>query len=1161
MSLRMIVGRAGTGKTRLCMEEIASRLREGEKNPLILLVPEQATFYTEKALLECCKTGGIMNAQVFSFQRLAWRVLQDTGGGIYPFINDTGKALVLRNILEEHGENLRVFARVKDSPGFLENLVRMVGEFKAYGIKPETLTGCARQLDKPQQEDTRLKLEDLALIYGRFESYLANAYVDAEGALEKLANNIHRAGFLDRAEVWVDGFVGFTPQEYEIIKELLLKVKRVNLALCLDPQCLKKRLEETDLFYPPWETYERLLSLAGQINCEVEETVRLDYSGRNRFSSRRELAWLEESLIKETGPFEGEADRIKLVSAANRRAEVEALAREILFNCRERSLRFQDMAVLIPDFSHYETLLPAVFSDYGIPYFIDRKRKLGRHPLLDLLGGALEIALKGWNYEPVFRCLKTDLVPLSRQEADLLENYCLAFGIRHGRWTDGKPWTYFRDSWGKKGNGDGTAGAGETELLARVNKAREKVAPCFLRLEKACREGRTAFDYCLALFGLLEDLKVRDKLKRWSLQAEQEGRLEEARRHSQLWNKLAELFEQVAAVLGRQEMDLATFSRIFEAGLQNIELGQIPPCLDQVLVCSLDRSRTPEMKAVYVLGANEGVLPARMEEEGLLSDGERTLLAGLEVELAPTSEERLFSEQFLIYLAMTRASDYLWVSWPAADVDGKALSPSVLVKHFTKNFSRKDGGSIVTLAAAGPDGKNDRDLVVRPLPVLGYLAVCLRRLLDNKGTDPVWLTAYNWLVSSEEWKEPLGTVVRGLFEKNEEFRLPHALVRRLYGQKLSTGIYRLEKYRACPFSYFMDAGLRLKAREDYKLTPPELGNLFHAALEEVCKKAMARKKSLAALEEKELSLLVEDTVDTLAPQLQNELLLSTARYRYLTGRLKKIVGRAALVLREHEKRGVFRPLGMEISFGANGHIPGLQFVLSDGTVLSLEGRIDRLDWAADGKGGCFLRVIDYKSGELGLSLLEVFYGLKMQLLVYLDVVLKHAHCLVEGEAKPGGVLYFRIRDPFIPADYPLDREVVEKKILQELKMKGYVLKDSEAVRMMDGAINGYSELIPAGLSKEGEFYRNLDSLLSAGEFAALREHVRNLLQEIGEEIVSGNVTIQPWRFRGKSPCRFCLYQPVCRFEPALEWQRFRLLPDRKPEEAWAEIGLKGGREE
>lgn len=1160
MSLRLIIGRAGTGKSLLCLKEITDRIKINTHNPLILLVPEQATFHTEKKLLEHGNLGGTINAQVLSFQRLSWRILQETGGSPLPPIDEVGKSLIIRRVLENNRAKARFFGRVLDRPGFIEILARSISEFKTYGVKPEDLMLCLEKLGR-EDENLALKLQDLHLIYREYERYLQERYLDLDDNLTNLARNIHKAEILSKAEIWIDGFNGFTPQEYMILKELLIYVPRVHLTLCLDKLHTTLKMEEYELFYPSWETYQRLLGIAHEVGCALEEKVFLEESPPRRFADEPALAYLEKSFVFANDPYEEETNSLSLVTAANIRAEIEGIAREIIKLCRDEGYRYQDVAVIARDIEPYEKLLPSIFNSYEIPYFLDKKRALKHHPLLDLTKSVLEVAEKGWNYEPLFRYLKTDLANISRQETDLLENYCLAHGIRGGRWNDGKPWNYRRNLTISQENFGLPIAEEEERLLARINKARNKVVLNLDKFIKNIAKAQKGRDYALCLYNLYDDLAIARKLEYWSQAAERDGFLEEGQVHSQVWNKMMDLLDQATEVLGDENLGIGEFNKIIEAGLASIELGLIPPGLDQVMVGSVDRSRNPDLKAVFIIGVVEGIFPSRGSEDGLINDEERRRLAELDVVLAPTCTSQIFNEQFYVYQALTRASSRLWLSCPLADNEGKALTPSSLLNSINKLFLHTKN----IFWGQEPEGDNNNEYLAHPGPAVGYLAVELRRISEGKGIHPIWEQVYNWYLNKEEWQLPLKRIIQGLFEENRTERLTVEQTRKLYGAGINqkgylfkTSVSRLEKHKACPFSHFITYGLKLKEREEYKLKNPDLGQFFHAALEGVYRELQQRELALVDLSSKEMADLVECVVETLVPLLQNELLLSTARHRYLTGKLKRTVLRAVKVLKEHERRGTFRPLGVEISFGSGGKLPGLEIALSDGTIVLLQGRIDRIDGAKD-VNGAYLRVIDYKSGTPSLSLMEIYYGLKLQLLAYLDVVMTHAPQLLQREdVLPGGMLYFRIKDPFAAAKGPLDSRDIENMILKQLKMKGFLLKDQDVIRLMDSEINGNSDILPAAYSEKSGLYTKGDNLLTYEEFKVLKRYMEDVLKDIGEEIVAGNIAVRPYSHRGKKPCSYCLYSAICRFDTIIPGNNYLTLKNKENQEIWNELGLGGG---
>ncbi|HEX3014821.1 MAG TPA: 3'-5' exonuclease, partial [Desulfobacteria bacterium] len=674
MSLRFILGRAGTGKTHTCLEEIRQAVRQAPDGPpLILLVPEQATFQTESELTATPGLQGIMRVQVLSFHRLAYRVLLEAGGCARRHLGELGKHMLLREFLERRRQELKVFQRSARQTGFVEVLAKAISELKAYEISPGELNGSIEELGKNRGMDVLAdKLTDLQLIYRDLQAYLADKYVDPDDYLELLAERIPESDTIRGAEIWLDGFTGFTPVEYTVLRAVLRVATQVNVSLCLDSRSRAK--EEGDLFFTTRETEDKLTKLAREWGIPLAKSTVLDEKIPRRLRGFPVGAYLESAFYHRSAPvWASETAKIQLAAAVNRRAEVEGAAREIIRLGREEGYRWRDISLALRDLEPYKDLIPTVFSDYGIPYFIDKKRTVMHHPLVELVRSALETVLADWGYDPVFRYLKTDLVPLSREQVDRLENYVLAHGVHGRRWIDGRPWDYCRRyTLGE----DSEPSKAELDELNQINQDRVQAVAALATLETAIKDAKTVREYTTALFGLLDDLQVAKTLEEWCKQAESSGQLEKAREHSQIWQEVMDLFDQIVQALGDESLSLENYAQVLNAGLESLRLGLIPPGFDQVLVNSLDRSRNPNVRAVFVLGANDGVLPAKVESTGIFTEQEREELEKTGLDLAPGGRRRLFEEQFIVYTALTRASDRLWVSYPLADEEGKALMPS-----------------------------------------------------------------------------------------------------------------------------------------------------------------------------------------------------------------------------------------------------------------------------------------------------------------------------------------------------------------------------------------------------------------------------------------------------------------------------------------------------
>jgi ATP-dependent helicase/nuclease subunit B len=1194
LSLRFILGRAGTGKTTYCLAQIAEELQaRPQGSSIILLVPEQGTFQMEAALAAWPGLNGTMRAHVYSFRRLAWKVLQEAGGAARPHLREIGKRMVLRNLLEQRRDDLKVFYRAARQPNFSDSLARVIAEMKMYCLTPAQLTSAAAFIGA-KNNLLRNKLEDLALLYLDLEQFLAGRFTDPEDYLNLLADRLAYSSTCLGSEVWVDGFSGFTPQEYRVLSKLLTVSARVNVALCLDPTILGQPLDEQELFYRTHQTYDTLLEMAQEAGVTVEDPCVFEPTSKEacqtsacRFANNPVLRHLEQHFFtRPRPPFAGVASGIKLVAAHNRRAEIEGVAREIVALARDQGYRWRDISVLTRDLTLYDELVDRVFADYGIPCFIDYKRPVRHHPLVELIRSALEVVGTRWAYDSVFRYLKTDFISVTREEVDLLENYVLAHGIRGTRWTDGQPWTYRR--YYSIGD-DREPSAKQVEELAEINRIKEAAVRELASFSAAIQESSTVREISLALYQLLTDLGVKEKMEVWATEAQAAGRLDRSREYAQLYNQVILLLDEIVEALGEQELPVEDYLKVLEAGLENLRLGLIPPGLDQVFVGTLDRSRNPRVRANFLLGINDGILPARITSQGLLSDQERELLLNSGLKLAPTDQRSLFDEQYLIYLGLTRASEYLWLSYSLADQEGNALTPSTLIKELKEILPDLEE----TVCPLEPGVGDELSFIAHPIRAFTYLTSQLREVKTGQELRPIWRDVYNWALSHA--RPASAIVVGGLFHQNQETSLQPATRVGLYGTRLRVSVTRIEQFRACPFAHFVRYGLAVRERETAKLQPLDLGQFFHAALKNFVERLLSTGLDWTALTLADCQPIIEEIIEQLVPQLKNEIMLGSQRQRYLIHKLREIVLHSAWALLEQTRCGSFRPIKLELGFGYPDELPPVELVIPRPTDadqvspkaarLQLIGRIDRLDLARSAAGS-FVRVIDYKSGAARLNLAEIYYGLNLQLLTYLEVALTNAGRLFDNrlangqlannqlvnsqiaynqiannqladgeEVLPGGILYFGLKNPVINAKGPLPPEEIARKIRQSYKLKGLVLGDRELIELMERGLTGNSDLIPVGFKKDGNF-TSRSAVISREQFTLLRQHLHRALLEAGQAILTGEVALEPYQLKKQRACTYCRFRPICQFDPLIG-NRYRNLRDLTDKELWEQLGKEG----
>ena len=1160
MSVRLLIGRSGSGKTELCLNEIRNELRSNPYDgpPIIYLVPEQMTFLSEYKLITTPGLGGMIRTQVFSFTRLAWRILQETGGLSRKHLNSVGISMLIRKIIDEKKDDLKLFQRAANKTGFIQQVEKMMTEFKRYCVKPEELSYKQNQFEKGQgNKALQDKLHDLELIYQSFEESLHEKYIDSEDYFTLLANQAAKSEYLKSAHIYIDGFYSFTPHEYLVVEQLMKHCQKVTIALTLDKPFDQVPPDELHLFRMSGESCQTLVEIAKTNNVPIEELILTEQKRwkhpslkhlEKNFDFRPAVSFLEETSVH-------------IAHAVNRRAEIEGIARKIIQLVQKEGYRYRDIAILTRNGADYFGIIETVFQDYHIPHFIDQKRTMLNHPLVECIRSVLEVIIGKWRYEPIFRAVKTELLlpvkldaDVLREQMDRLENYVLANGIQGEKWTNKKRWVYRRIRGLEFASFAQTDAEKETE--EELNRLRTMIAEPIARLSRRLDNASIGRQYCEAVYLFLEELDVPAKLEQWKLAEEEKGNLVKAREHGQAWKAIMELLDQYVEMLGEEEVSLKEFSSILDAGMETLNFSLVPPGLDQVTTADLEVSRLSDVKAAFVIGLNEGVLPAKFSEDGVLADDERELLLTKGLKIAPTGKTRLLDEEFIAYKSFVTPTDQLFISYPLANEEGKALMPSSYIKRIQDILPQCKQDDYLADPAELPEEKQ-LEYVSNLETAMAFLASQLQLKKRNYPIYDFWWDVYNFYLKNDTWKQAALKVLSSLNYENRTEKLDGQLSKELYGDTIQASVSRMELFHGCPFSHFAQHGLKLRERQIYRLEAPDIGELFHAALKYIAETVMNRKLSWSHLTREQCEILAQEAVESLAPKLQNEILLSSNRHFYIKRKLEQIISRASYILSEHSTASGFSPVGLELSFGPKGELPPLTFPLKNGMKMELIGRIDRVDKAQDDKG-VFLRVMDYKSSSRDLNINEVYYGLALQMLTYLDIVITHSKILVGADADPAGVLYFHVHNPIISTSKMLTMDEIEEEIFKKFKMDGLLLGDENVIRLMDQTLDsGDSTIISAGFKKDGDLTKR-SKVASRQEFQDLRKFVKNIYTKTGTQIVEGNVEISPYKMKERTPCTFCSFKPVCQFDESLEANNYRALPQQPKEKVLELIRKEAG---
>ena len=1150
MSLRFIYGRAGFGKSSFCLDDIKRKLKQNETHPLILVVPEQFSFQAEKNLIEVIDRDKNLRTRVFSFRRMAYRVFSEVGGITRQHVNMAGRAMLIYKIINELKSELIVYSKSAAQIGFVDTISEVIAELKKYNISAiEIKAAAAMTID----EALKNKLLDIGLIYDKYENTIHEKYIDTEDDMTMLYQKIDAARSFDNAEIYFDEFSSFTPQQYKIIERLMLKADRINITLNMDNN--KNIWQNTDLFSVTQATEKSILRIAADNNIGLEEHIYLSGTSGNRYVNSPELAHMEKYLYsypyREYEDSSEKTKEITIFKAMNIYAEVEETARDIIKLIRENpmDLRYRDIAIAGRDIKHYEGLVRAIFGAYGIPCFIDERREITGNPLIVFIIALLDILEKNWSYESVFRYLKTGMVEIDRSEIDLIENYVLATGRKGKKWQE-KNWEY-------KLNYDfnvGELSVSDREQIKKVNDIKNKIVMPLNEFYKSFCEKKNSRELCIILFKFLEENKLFDKINDYINIFKENGDIDSANEYSQIWNVVINVLDQVVEVLGDEDITKEEFGRVLLIGFSEYTAGLIPPTLDQVILGSVDRMRSHNIKALYVIGVNDGVFPRAQNDEGVLNDRDRENLKDLGLELAAGTRTKAFEEQFVIYSTLSSPSRYLRLSYPMADYDGKTMRPSTIISKIKRLFPKVN--EISSIVIEDTDEQILR-LISSPLPTFNEMITVMRMDRDGTKLKPIWKDVYRWYQNREEWKDRTEGILEGLKYTNQVEEIEIERARKLYGKDMLISVSRLEKYAACPFAYFVKYGLYAKDRKIYKASAPDMGIFMHNVLNEFS--IMLKKESTSWRDVDRLfcSEAVNIIVDNMVEKLPGNILNSSPRYRYLGERLKRMLTTALWIIAEHINRSDFEPEGYEEGFGPYDKYPPIKIILDNGEEINLIGRIDRID-VMETIDDSYVRIIDYKSGNKDIRLTDIYYGLQLQLLIYLDAILKGVQREDGASLIPAGILYFKIDNPIIRSKGELCDEDIEKAILKEMKLKGLLLDNIDVVHGMDNKINGFSDIVPASIKKDGTLGRS--RVVTMDQFDILRNYVKSTIKDISTEMLSGNITIRPYKKNKETPCKFCDYAAVCQFDTSIKGNNYRIINEKPEADLWMlmEKETKGG---
>ena len=1127
MSLRFCFGPSGSGKSHRIYEEIMQRAAEEPGRNFLIIVPDQFTMQTQKDLVMRSDRDGILNIDVLSFGRLSHRILEEVGTKEMPVLDDTGKSLVLQKVAADLKEQLPAMGSLLHKQGYIHEVKSAISEFMQYGISTQDMDKLITSAQK--RGALAMKLKDLKTLYRGFQDYIRDHFITTEETLDVLRRSLSKSKILKGSVVVFDGFTGFTPIQNRLIQELMRvcaeTIVTVTIGVGEDPY---KMDGEQKLFHLSKKTVADLEKLAAEAEVERGEDLFVK-GGPNRFAKAPALHYLEQNLFRyQYEPYAGEQQEIHMFEALSPREEVHQTALYIRHLIREQGMTYRDIAVVIGDLEGYASYVETEFGQLEIPCFLDRTRGIVLNPMIEYIKSASQLYIKDFSYDTVFHFLRSGMADISREEIDELENYVIRTGARGYR-TYSRLFT--RRTEELQGNAEESEQA-EEKTMERLNRIRQQFMDAVEILHMGSQE--KAGDYVSHLYDFLEQNQVQQKLLNYQQQFEKEGDLSRAREYAQIYRLVMDLLDQVYELLGEEEISRQEFADILEAGFGEITVGTIPQNVDRIVVGDMERTRLKQVKVLFFLGVNDGNIPKNASKGGIISDMDREFLIESGTEMAPSPRQQMYIQRLYLYLNMTKPSEQLYLSYAKVNSEGKGIRPSYLIDTVRKLFP--------AMSVEYPQNRSRLEQIEGRQEGARYLAEELREYVEGTLPEEERQDFYLMYRAYEADAAGRDLLTRAAFRRYRESGLSRIVARALYGQQLENSVSRLETYAACACRHFLQYGLSLQEREEFGFESSDMGTVYHAVLENFAGKLAESNLTWWDFTEDFATKAVKESVEAYAATYGETVLYSSARNEYAITRMSRILTRTVLTLQKHLKQGSFQPDDYELSFRFAEDLDSIHVDLSEDEKMHLQGRIDRIDVSEDAEH-VYVKVIDYKSGNRKFDLAALYYGLQLQLVVYMNAAMEmESRKHPDKEIVPAALLYYHIDDPTIETPVELTDEQINEQILAKLRMNGVVNSDPEVVERLDRYMQDKSVVIPVEKKKDGSFSAR-SGVLSREEMQLISSYVDAKIRSIGREILDGKIAANPYEKGNEEACTYCAYKKVCGFDGSIPGYEKRQLED------------------
>lgn len=1135
MSLQFILGNSGSGKTHYIHSRIIKEADARRDKNFLILAPEQFTMQTQRELTAMHRGHSIINIDVLSFGRLAYRVFDELGSFCYQVLEETGKSLILRRVAEEKADELTVLRKNMTKMGYIGEVKSLISELAQYNVTPLQISEAATKLP---EGSFSYKLKDIQIMYQGFLDFLEGRFVTAEEVLELLIDVAEQSEILRDSVIVLDGFTGFTPIQNLLLKKLLKIAEKIYVTVTIDLRenpwhCTGSH----ELFAMSKKMMLSLQKTADELHVPTEDAIRIEHGKNSRFHASKALYFLEQNLFRNQREryVLKEQEEIVINSLKNPEEEMDYTARKIEELVRSQGYCYREIAIVCGELSRYANYAKEVFDKYRIPLFLDQKITIVYHPFIEFLRAALEAVQYDFSGESIFRYLRSGLSGICREDVDILENYCLAAGV-----TGFRKWKE-RFCYLPKGY--------DEDSLQTVNEIRGRVAEQFTELYSVLKKTSvTVRERTKALYAFICEREVEEQLKKREQEYERAGDLKNAKEYAQIYRIVMDLFDKMAELLGEEEISLEDYAKILDAGYEAAKVGIIPPGYDRVLFGDMERTRLDSVKVLFVVGINDGIIPKSGASDGILSQIEREKLGEMQLELAPTVREKTFIQKFYLYLNLTKPSDRLYLSYARVDGEGKALRSSYLIRTILNMYENLSVCEIEKepLKERIITAESARDLLIE-----GIESAEAWQREEREEEIRYWAALCRWYQSREAYREELKHLFDAAALVHKDTPISAAVTKALYGSVLENSVTRLETFAACAFSHFLIYGLHLKERSESGFYAVDFGTVFHDVLERFAEGMKKKDYNWFTVTEDESDALLKEALDESLGANHNLALYENARSSYAKERMYRILKRTVSALFYQVRKGRFTPDSFEVSFSCTENLKSVNFNLSKEEKMRLKGRIDRIDTYSN-QDKLYVKIIDYKSGTTSFQLLNVYYGLRLQLVVYMNAALEMMQRRYpDYEAVPAGIFYYHVSDPMVEADEEPEEEELQRKIFKKLKLDGIVNEDREVIRTLDTSMEGEagaaSDIIPVGYNKDGSL-KKVSKTLTTNDFAALSSYVNETILHLGQRMMKGDIGISPYELAGHTGCDYCEFRGICRFDPKIPGFEFRRQQELSEEE-------------